>query len=650
MTRQIRRNDEDRLRELERQLTDKTVKIPMADLYALDRERERRGADVQATTVDELDQALRTMVRKAVPKTRRLVSYLGSIRWLCTLNSRSCFSGFFDNKDQVRYVVTIVRHERLGDEDQRTYAWHHRGPRITVGFGIVTDAAYAALKARHPDHAGLQGGTWHGSPAEVWDAFKPVDLPEGGHLIQDEDEVQRWARTVAPDRVTVKVPMTETWARHKSYRDRSRISRINPPEESPEELFARELESEGTPSAQIRWQLKRVFGDTQEVQRVSREVTLREPETGLADLTGRERVAGGGGDEEQGRMLANPESAPKLVREFLNDGDPQTLLKLAADLRRRKLPVPPEVVEHARELVKETTKARDTDQVYTSALRKERMEPWQEPLNALSFALLEARQIPRPRWLRAELPDAPGHQDLLTERLLDYGEEVRHNVHHPYDSAATILERGYLRSHDLRDVRKGEAVTTECFVYLSGIGHDDSLGVANLRAFEQSGFTGIEGVLTRRLYGGTEVYLWLGLAEALDRTWLDAEWSPEEAAQAELIGNMIDTLERLENYPLISDDVHSEVEREHEDEAWSSWLASDFKRALEREFKGLNFDDVELSDPALFELFYQAMTDSNTYWIHESGGATVELRRVIEVIDEDQVRAVPGVQDEPSHD
>ncbi len=82
---------------------------------------------------------------------------------------------------------------------------------------------------------------------------------------------------------------------------------------------------------------------------------------------------------------------------------------------------------------------------------------------------------------------------------------------------------------------------------------------------------------------------------------------------------LCETLEGLANYPLIDEDVHSELEMEGANEAWDSWCASDFTRALEKEYE----DRAEFEwpdDSALYEFFVAQCEKANVYWYCEGSG------------------------------
>jgi hypothetical protein len=95
----------------------------------------------------------------------------------------------------------------------------------------------------------------------------------------------------------------------------------------------------------------------------------------------------------------------------------------------------------------------------------------------------------------------------------------------------------------------------------------------------------------------------------------------------------------LEDYPLISDDSHSEIESEEESEAMESYVLSDFKRALASR-EALDLDGCE--DEALSELFETARERSNTYFAHSSEGASIDVDRIVKSVKRSEVVALPG--------
>jgi hypothetical protein len=126
---------------------------------------------------------------------------------------------------------------------------------------------------------------------------------------------------------------------------------------------------------------------------------------------------------------------------------------------------------------------------------------------------------------------------------------------------------------------------------------------------------------------------------------------------------MTAVLDALEDYPLISEETHGEMELEAQDEAWESWAESDFVRELEGRFgedafaelvyapdgepegQSRLFETGERRPPAdladaVRQLFETARETANEYWIDETGGnAWIDLDRVCDAIDGDMLAA-----------
>jgi hypothetical protein len=94
---------------------------------------------------------------------------------------------------------------------------------------------------------------------------------------------------------------------------------------------------------------------------------------------------------------------------------------------------------------------------------------------------------------------------------------------------------------------------------------------------------------------------------------------------------LIDMLKGLENYPLIDEEAHSMMEFEAQQEAWSDWAASDFKRELE---KSAELYDLEVLDDDAFLRFFEQVRDrANVYWETETGGNVyIDLKRIADKV------------------
>lgn len=118
---------------------------------------------------------------------------------------------------------------------------------------------------------------------------------------------------------------------------------------------------------------------------------------------------------------------------------------------------------------------------------------------------------------------------------------------------------------------------------------------------------------------------------------------------------MLETIEALQNYPLIDEEDHSAFELELQDEAWESWAASDWRRivcaaiddALPDGF-GQDGDEVldgvPDADSKLLELFNACRDQANVYWSEESdGGQWIDLERVGQSLDLADLRDLTGL-------
>ena len=96
--------------------------------------------------------------------------------------------------------------------------------------------------------------------------------------------------------------------------------------------------------------------------------------------------------------------------------------------------------------------------------------------------------------------------------------------------------------------------------------------------------------------------------------------------------DMRETLNALDDYPLIDEDELSHLEMNLEEEAWGNYIESDFLRALRKKFD--TEEDEEridnLTSSEVYTLFRNAMEATNTYYVHESNtGPYVDIDRIV---------------------
>jgi hypothetical protein len=113
--------------------------------------------------------------------------------------------------------------------------------------------------------------------------------------------------------------------------------------------------------------------------------------------------------------------------------------------------------------------------------------------------------------------------------------------------------------------------------------------------------------------------------------------------------DLLETITSLEDYPLVSDDDHSELQSELEDEAWENWAADEWRSAVINEIQNyidqstqpdLDPEDyIGGSDDAdLFQLFRDCCDTENVYWEEESGDMYIRINDVAKGITISDIR------------
>ena len=123
-----------------------------------------------------------------------------------------------------------------------------------------------------------------------------------------------------------------------------------------------------------------------------------------------------------------------------------------------------------------------------------------------------------------------------------------------------------------------------------------------------------------------------------------------------LTAEMLETLEGLESYPLISDDDHSQLELQDQQEAWENWAASDWRRlvcaAVDQYLpEDSPFDGDDLlsrlggrEDDKLRTLFDQCCDSAGRYWEDDGdAGQWIHLDRVAGALTLEDLRELTGL-------
>jgi hypothetical protein len=111
---------------------------------------------------------------------------------------------------------------------------------------------------------------------------------------------------------------------------------------------------------------------------------------------------------------------------------------------------------------------------------------------------------------------------------------------------------------------------------------------------------------------------------------------------------MLSEIESLENYPLLSEDDHSSLELELQDEAWTEWAERDFSRALEKRLSSVLENDERaeeiiesLSPDSLYSLFSALSESANIYWEEQSCcGQWIDCERVAEELSDEELSSL----------
>jgi hypothetical protein len=122
--------------------------------------------------------------------------------------------------------------------------------------------------------------------------------------------------------------------------------------------------------------------------------------------------------------------------------------------------------------------------------------------------------------------------------------------------------------------------------------------------------------------------------------------------------DVLESVEALECYPLISGDEHSTLELEEQERAWEDHYSREWLECLTSKLQEFAPDEasaywaeehletVPELEHKLLELFRQACDDTNTYWVVEdlSCGAYIDLERVAAAVGRHELEDLSGLQ------
>jgi len=92
---------------------------------------------------------------------------------------------------------------------------------------------------------------------------------------------------------------------------------------------------------------------------------------------------------------------------------------------------------------------------------------------------------------------------------------------------------------------------------------------------------------------------------------------------------------RLEDYPILDEDDYYAREAEAIDESWSNWAGSDFTKALEEKFEGVDFNWPD--DDTLRVFFNEKADEANEYWEADGSGYSIRVGHIVGGIELDDL-------------
>lgn len=100
---------------------------------------------------------------------------------------------------------------------------------------------------------------------------------------------------------------------------------------------------------------------------------------------------------------------------------------------------------------------------------------------------------------------------------------------------------------------------------------------------------------------------------------------------------VIGILEGLEDYPLIDEEHHSQLENELVNEAWDNWGEHDFTREVENRFPEYTF--IWPTDSSLYPVFTDMAERANEYWECENSSPNmwININRVADSVTLDDI-------------
>lgn len=199
-------------------------------------------------------------------------------------------------------------------------------------------------------------------------------------------------------------------------------------------------------------------------------------------------------------------------------------------------------------------------------------------------------------------------KNLAQCRICEYNSFTNCNWRNlPYFTREHISIIPKRESASYGDFKETSEPTKDCYLMCELMeGSDYSNGrivqASNLKAFLEE-FKNCSGV--HKVYGGHNTF---GIAVKIDC----------------LTEEMIEIFTSLEDYPLLDEELMSDMELEEQNEAWESWVQSDFQSEIEKHLK-IDINDI---GKRFDELFHHLTEEANEYWFEDGCSQYIQLEPI----------------------
>lgn len=105
---------------------------------------------------------------------------------------------------------------------------------------------------------------------------------------------------------------------------------------------------------------------------------------------------------------------------------------------------------------------------------------------------------------------------------------------------------------------------------------------------------------------------------------------------------VVDILQDLKDYPVIDEELFSEVTAELEQQAWHDWIKEAFRREIKEKF------GESLGEHDLHDLFWEVVTSGNYEFINEYNSMWIDVGQIVKDLTSKQLaKTIKEIQEQP---